>query len=236
MGPVTFILTVTNSFGCQSTGSILVDIDTCATAIDLDLTLFLEGYYLGGGTMYSTLWDLEQGFILTGPYPSTATDSIEVNLWLNSSLSNPGPDYSEKVILHNDGSATASFATAPAGSYWVAVKHRNHIETWSSSAQSLVSGSNSYNFSTSLTQAYDDGFNPPMASMDLGTVFAFYGGDVNQDGTVDGLDMNDVDFYASIFAFGYDVTDVTGDGATDGLDMNIVDVNSGLFLFYARPY
>jgi hypothetical protein len=236
MGQVTFILTVTNSFNCQSTGSILVDIDTCATAIDLNLTLFLEGYYLGGGTMYSTLWDLEQGFILTGPYPSTATDSIEVNLWDPANLSNPGPDYSEKVILHNDGSATASFATAPAGSYWIAVRHRNHIETWTSTTQSLVSGSNSYDFSTSLTQAYDDGFNPPMASMDAGTVFAFYGGDVNQDGTVDGLDMNDVDFYASIFAFGYDVTDVTGDGATDGLDMNIVDLNSGLFLFYARPY
>jgi hypothetical protein len=231
-GPITIEV-----LACQeiSTG----DFTVTGGSITLDLTLFLEGYYLGGGTMWSTLYDLDQGFIFPSSpigYPPTATDSIEVNLWLNSSLSNPGPDYSEKVILHNDGSAAASFATAPAGLYWVAVKHRNHIETWSSAIQSLVSGSNSYNFSTSLTQAYDDGFNPPMAGMDAGTVFAFYGGDVNQDGTVDGLDMNDVDFYASIFAFGYDVTDVTGDGATDGLDMNVIDFNSGLFLFYARPY
>jgi len=189
--------------------------------------------------MWSTLYDLDQGFVFPSSpigYPPTATDSIEVNLWDPANLSNPGPDYSEKVILHNDGSATASFATAPAGSYWIAVKHRNHVETWSSATQSLVGGPNSYNFSTSLTQAYDDGFNPPMASLDAGTVFGLYGGDVNQDGTVDGLDMNDVDLDASGFLFGYNITDVTGDGATDGLDMNIVDFNSSLFLFYARPY
>jgi len=117
--------------------------------------------------------------------------------------------------------------------FWVAVKHRNSIQTWSKTALDFTSNI-SYNFSTGLSQAYDDGFNPPMK--DVGSsVFALYGGDVNQDGTVDGLDMNDVDLDASTFAFGYNVTDVTGDGATDGLDMNIVDFNSSLFLFYAQP-
>ncbi len=233
-----------------TTGPITVDVLGCLElstgdftvtggAIDLNLTLFLEGYYLGGGTMWSTLYDLDQGFVFPSSpigYPATATDSIEVNLWDPANLSNPGPDYSEKVILHNDGSATASFATAPAGSYWIAVKHRNHVETWSSATQSLVGGPNSYNFSTSLTQAYDDGFNPPMASLDAGTVFGFYGGDVNQDGTVDATDMADVDNDNNIFAFGYNVTDCTGDGATDASDIAIVDNNQNLFLFYARPY
>ncbi|REK49222.1 MAG: hypothetical protein DWQ48_08005 [Bacteroidetes bacterium] len=74
-----------------------------------------------------------------------------------------------------------------------------------------------------------------MQNMGAG-VFAFYGGDVNQDGAVDGLDMNDVDNDASLGAFGYNSSDVTGDGATDGLDMNIIDNNSALGIFYARPF
>ena len=67
-------------------------------------------------------------------------------------------------------------------------------------------------------------------------MFGFYGGDVNQDGTVDGSDMNDVDNNTTLGAFGYDSSDVNGDGATDGLDMNVVDNNTQAGLFYARPY
>jgi hypothetical protein len=199
----------------------------------LNLTAFLEGFYLGGGTMMSTLYDMEQGMILSGPYPSDATDSILVELY------DPGDTYtpfaSASGILHNDGTAKLVFASndISGNPFWVAVKHRNSIQTWSKTALDFTSNI-SYDFSTGLVKAYDDGFNPPMKDMGNST-FAFYGGDVNQDGTVDGLDMNDVDFYASIFAFGYDVTDLTGDGASDGLDMNIVDSNSSLFLFYAQP-
>jgi len=44
----------------------------------LNLTAFLEGYYLGGGLMWSTLYDMEQGMILSGPYTPDATDSVLV--------------------------------------------------------------------------------------------------------------------------------------------------------------
>ena len=68
------------------------------------------------------------------------------------------------------------------------------------------------------------------------SVFGFYGGDVNSDGTVDGLDASEIEIAANMFAFGYDVTDVNADGASDGLDASIVEINGNLFIFYARPF
>jgi hypothetical protein len=177
--------------------------------------------------MFTTLFDLGESA------DPTATDSIQINLWSPASLSNPDPDFSEKVILHNDGTAQAVFASAPAGSYYIAIKHRNSLETWSSVAVS-INGTVSYDFSTALSQAYDDGINPPMANMD--DAFAIYGGDVNQDGTVDISDGSDVDNDANNFAYGYNPSDCTGDGPTDISDYAIVENNGNLFLFYARPF
>jgi hypothetical protein len=84
------------------------------------------------------------------------------------------------------------------------------------------------------TNAFWDGFNLPMKQVEPG-VWAIYSGDINQDGTIDGLDMNFVEIDANDFAFGYNASDLNGDGATDGLDMNILETNSNLFLFVARP-
>ncbi len=238
MGLQTFTITVTNLDGCQSTASINVDIDTCVSGLNLDLTVFLEGYIISYGptTMWSTLYDLEQGAsIPPGPYSPNATDSIEVNLWSQSAVTaNIAPDYSEKVILNNDGSASITYSTGATGYYYIAVRHRNTLETWSKDSVDFTSGSAIYDFSTALTQAFDDGFNPPMQNMS--GVYALYSGDVNQDFTIDGSDLTDIDNDNNLFAFGYNVTDCTGDGATDSNDIIIVDNNKNLFLFYARPY
>ncbi len=238
MGPQTFTITVTNGFGCQATASVVVNIDPCASGVSVDLKLFLEGYIISSGPtmMYSTLYDLEQGGMLTGPYSADATDTIQVNLWTAASvtLGNPDPDYSEKVILHNTGLASVNFATAPAGNYYIAVKHKNSIETWSSIEVALASTAIFYDFSDLITRAFDDGVNPPMQN--VGGTFAFYSGDVNQDGTVDGSDMNDVYNDNNLSLYDYLVTDCTGDGTADGTDMNYVYNNNNLSLFYARPY
>ncbi len=210
------------------------DRDDPACQAVLNMTAFIEGLYLGGGVMASTLYDLEQATVLAGPYSPTATDSVLVELY--STGNTAVPHASVSAILQNDGTAKILFAnnnTISGNPYWVAVKHRNSIQTWSKNPIDFTSNV-SYDFSTGLAQAFDDGFNPPMQDVGSG-VFAFYSGDVNQDGTVDGLDMNDVDNDANLFAFGYNPSDVTGDGATDGLDMNIIDNNSSLFLFYAQP-
>jgi hypothetical protein len=139
-----------------------------------------------------------------------------------------------KAVIHVDGTATFTYpGSVIGGNYYIALFHRNTVETWSKLPVSF-SGTTTYDFTTASTQAYDDGVNSPMVEVEPG-VWAIYQGDVNHDGTVDALDMNDVEFDANQFAFGYNVTDVNGDGGTDALDMNIVEINSGLFLFTAHP-
>lgn len=194
----------------------------------LNLTAFLEGFYLGGQTMTSTLYDLGYSADLT------ETDTVLVELYTLGDTYVPFA--SAQAVLHNNGQAKVLYANnndISGNPFWVAVKHKNSMQTWSKNPVDFTSNI-SYNFSTALTQAYDDGFNPPMQNMG-GGVFAFYSGDINQDGEITGLDMNEVDNDASAFAFGYNATDVTGDGDTNGLDMNIVDNNAQLFLFYAQP-
>jgi hypothetical protein len=56
--------------------------------------------------------------------------------------------------------------------------------------------------------------------------YLIYGGDVDQDGQVDGGDMNEVDNGSTAILIGYNNADVNGDGLVDASDMNIVDNNT----------
>lgn len=204
--------------------------------IPVDLVALLEGFTdpLNPGYMVPNLHTLG---LSADP---TACDTVCVNLTdpAHTNINQyPNPDYSVKAVLHTDGTASMNFPAGVSGHSWyISVKHRNHMETWSKLPVSLPIPSNApYDFSSSLSKAYDDGINPPMAAVG-GGLFALYGGDVNQDGSVDASDMADIDNDNSIFQFGYNSTDVNGDGATDASDMSIVDNNQALFLFYARPF
>lgn len=194
----------------------------------LGIKAFLEGAYNNNGLMKSTLFDLGMN------NDATATDSITINLWSAANLTNSNPNFSLKPILHNDGSANVILPEAVIGnSYYVAVKHRNSIETWSANTLTFDEVNN-YDFSNALAKAFGDGINPAMKALSS-NLFGLYAGDSNQDGTVDGGDMNDVDNGTIAGEFGYNKADVNGDGASDGLDMNIVDNNTQAGLFYTRP-
>ena len=214
--------------GCSDNVSQQVTVNVCTPVYTtLNLTAFLEGFYSEINTMRANIYDLG---ISIDP---SETDTVTVNLWSPESLSNTEPDHSIQAVLHTDGMATIQFPAAVSGnSFYIAVKHRNHIETWSKLPVTFTSITD-YNFSTGTNKAYDDGVNAPMVIMP-GEVFAFYSGDINQDGGIDGQDMNVID--NEIGFFGYNISDVNGDGGTDGQDMNFVDNNSQLGLFYARPY
>ena len=221
--------TYTDGNGCTNSSSQNVTVTVCATFSTFNLTAFLEGFYYNINTMRANIFDLG---VSADP---AETDTVTVSLWAPASLSNAEPDHKVNAVIHIDGTASMKFpATVTGNSFYIAVKHRNHMETWSKLPVTFTS-TTSYDFSNSLAQAYDDGVNPPMASV-AGNKFAFYGGDVNRDGTVDASDMSDVDNDNALFAFGYNNSDASGDGATDASDIAVVDNNQQLFLFYARPY
>jgi len=223
----TYTLTVSDGNSCSTTVTTAVVVQNCVST--LNLRAFLQGFYRGGSTMVANLYNLGYNG------SNTVTDTVQINLWAPTHLGNAAPDFSVKTLLHVNGTASATFNAAVIGnSYYIAVRHRNHLETWSLNPVTFASVTN-YDFTTSESMAFGDGINPPMKNMG-GGVFAFYGGDENQDGNIDISDMGDIDNATQAFAFGYNPTDINGDGATDVSDMAIVDNNSQLFLYFARPY
>ena len=101
----------------------------------------------------------------------------------------------------------------------------------------LMTDSNVYDFTTGITQAFPDNVNPnpQMIFLPDAGLWAFYSGDVNQDGQIAGDDFNLVEVNVTDQAFGYFSTDLTGEGASDGSDFNLLEVNASYGLFAAHP-
>jgi len=119
--------------------------------------------------------------------------------------------------------------SANGNTYYVVIRHRNMLETWSQNPIT-INGTTTYDFSVSANQAYGGN----QLEMEPG-VFAFYSGDINQDGVVDGLDFGDWENDNNNFAGGYVNTDFNGDGVVDGLDFLIWEPNNNNFVGVMAP-
>ncbi len=166
---------------------------------------------------------MNEAYNTTGPqFGAGIADIITVEL---HNSYNPGTIYYQNtnVFLSTNGIATITdIPESLSAEYFIVVKHRNSIETWSNLPISLSgTGPFSYNFTTSLNQAY--GNNMKNVS---GGFYAIFGGDADQDGIVDGSDMALIDNASTSMLNGYIFQDVNGDGIVDGSDMVIIDNNS----------
>lgn len=189
----------------------------------------------GGQGSYSTVWKfttlqtftLNLKVYLEGFYNGSTQVSDTVKVFLANALNFNGADTSS-AILGTDGLCNnISFAKATSGNYWIVVKHRNHLETWSSLVKYFTTGSPvSYDFTTSSSQAYGNNMKQ------VGSVWVFIGGDANQDGYING---SDYDVYKDQFGmYGYKSCDFNGDYFIDGYDLPIL--NSNFSQYTKRPY
>jgi hypothetical protein len=69
----------------------------------------------------------------------------------------------------------------------------------------------------------------------MGTVYAIYGGNVNQDLSVDASDMAAVDNAATSLLHGYYPEDVNGDGTVDATDLALIDNNVTGLIHVIKP-
>ncbi|MBS1552855.1 MAG: metallophosphoesterase [Bacteroidetes bacterium] len=170
---------------------------------------------------------LPEGFYNAGSGISV-TDTIKV--FLRKTVSPYEVIDSASGYSNSAGNVSLEFVNAlNSTAYYLAVKHRNSVETWSASGNSFSGNKMNYSFTVSVTQAYGN-------NMKLkGAKFCIYGGDINQDGFIDDSDLSSVDNDVFISAAGYLNTDLTGDNFTDIDDLSIADNNSFLSAGIIRP-
>lgn len=137
---------------------------------------------------------------------------------------------SSKLLLNSSGTGTGNFYYAVDGSsYYLAVKHRNGLETWSGSGQMFSGGTLTYDFTAGSGQAYGNNMIQKVSK------WCFFSGDVNQDGVIDISDVGTVDIDNLNFVGGYTSTDVNGDNLVDLSDLSIVDTNNLNFISRITP-
>ncbi len=219
-GATTGTVVVYNACGNNASGPVY----TVGTSpVTLNLTFLVEGYYNGAGGMVPALNNSGVSA------PTNQTDTVTVFL---HPAANPGAITSFAVgVVGTNGQVSCLFPPfVSGGNYYIAVRHRNAVETWSA-LPVLMSGTVNYNFTNAQTKAYGSN----MTQVSPG-VWAFYSGDLSpQDEVLDFLDQIAMDNDASSFAFGYNPTDVSGDGATDFLDQIILDNNVFNFVGSNHP-
>jgi hypothetical protein len=185
----------------------------------LQFTNVYSGNYLSG-VRTLTLTALIEGF-----YNGTSNVPDSVTVELHSSFSPYALIESQKSILNSAGVGIFTYTTAVNGAnYFIVVKHRNGLETWSALGQSFTSSALTYDFSTSQSQAYGNNL------VLKGTKWCIYSGDVNHDGIVDSGDLGVVDNDNANYVAGYTNTDVNGDGIVDSGDLGTVDNNNANYV------
>ncbi len=190
----------------------------------LNLTMYLEGLYSSGGLMNKARGSSGDQF------PGTTADLIAIELHSSTAGQYSTILYTaSNVNLSTTGLASVTIPSNLSGSYYVTVKHRNSIETVSATALSFAGSVISHNFTTSAAMAFGDRLK------NIGSIYAIYAGDVNQDDLIDISDMIIVDNLSAVATTGYLPADVNGDALIDITDMIIIDNNSRLAIGASTP-
>ena len=127
------------------------------------------------------------------------------------------------TIVDIDGTSLLT-VSVNAGSYYIVVRHRNHLAIMSASAVPLTGASVLYNFTTAQAQAYGSG---PMAAL-AGGVFGLFSGDSNRDGQITALDFNTWNSNTKAGQTGCVADDMNLDAQVTALDFNQWNANTKL--------
>jgi len=139
---------------------------------------------------------------------------------------------SKKVFLDTLGKKTINFTIPEEGlRYYIVVRHRNSITTWSRGGGEIFTGTINYDFTTGLNKAFGDNMKIVNGKA------AFFTGDINQDGIVDASDLSAVDNHAYNSSVGPYVTeDLNWDEFVDATDLALCENNVYLMAREKIPF
>lgn len=192
-------------------------------------TSTINSSYLSGNVAVTVI---PQGLYNASGYLNAA-DSVKI-LLANATTPYAYVDSSLVLLDSLSFTASAAFNSAANGNYYLVIKHRNCVETWSASTVAFAKGSTvSYNFTDAQTKAYGNNL---IQVSDSPVRWAIFSGDVNQDGYVDPLDLALIDNDSFNYVSGRGLaSDINGDGYVDPLDMAIADANSFNYVGVIKP-
>jgi hypothetical protein len=199
--------------------------------------LFIEGYMINGEEMRPVQLNAVKagGEVPGNPSPKdTECDYITVEL-RKATEPYDVAFTAERVMLSTSGTADAEFPSEAIGeTYYIVIKGRNIIETWSVKPQYVYDVFH-YDFHVS-ENAY--GSNMKMVF----GVPAIYSGDMDGingkdfgDGVIDNVDFEVWLIDSNNFVEGYIRTDLNGDAVTDNVDFGFWLNNSNDFVEVIRP-
>ena len=140
-----------------------------------------------------------------------------------------GPDYAdlETASIKIDSSTfsgTAEFSSAQSGNYYIYVKGKSAMSTWSATPIAFTKGGTvNYDFTTTSSKAYSIPGFPYLPMILQGSKWCVYSGDVDQDELIGNVDLTLIDNDAFITKEGRTATDLDGDGLVGNVDLTICD-------------
>lgn len=142
---------------------------------------------------------------------------------------------SASSFVNPDGTVQLKCGNANSGTYYIAVKFRNSIETWSRSGGEQLQrmAVSSYDFSDQLAKAFGEN----MVQIDSNPVrFGLYSGDVNQDKIIDLTDVISIYNKSILFITGSFIQeDLNGDKIVDISDISTCYNNTRKFIGSILP-
>jgi hypothetical protein len=229
----TYVVTATSSNGCTKTASTTVT-RLCNTIVNLNA--LIEGYVDASLSPVVAMRPVAMNQFVAG---ATATDCDVITVELHNSTAPYAMVATSQANLNVNGLATASFNPAvSAGTYYVVVKHRTTVETWSNPISIPFSSTSSttvaYDFTSGAGQAYSSN----MVDVNGSGKFAFYSGDFDGGAGAGAVETEDYSLWqvdSDNFAAGYISSDLNGDGAAESNDYSIWETNANNFIGAAIP-
>jgi len=216
----TYMATMLNAANCDSVVALSLIITPCNSI--LNLKCIIQGYWDVGLQAMTTVL-ANQGMTSS----TSACDSIDVEL--HDSASPFGIVASIRTILNQYGSTQCIFPPV-SGNYYIVLKHRNALQTWSSVPVQFNNSAVNYDFSVAASQAFGDN------QVEVSTgIWALFSGDIVVDENIDLLDSGALENDISTYSFGYVATDLNGDGNVDLLDSPILEANLSNYVFSYHP-
>ncbi len=189
----------------------------------LDLRVFLEGFFDVNTLEMRQAQDADPDGNTWNKFPGTTVDTLMVQL--ADAVTWDLLYTAAGTSINPDGTLTVTVPSTFSGDYYIVVKHRSSIETWSANPVSFAPGYIAYDFTVASSQAF--GSNQKDLTGE-GNVYGLFSGDITsmfpeiQDGYVDIFDNVDVFNNAQSGSYGYMPPDLNGDGYCDIFDMVIV--------------